>query len=50
MLDADPNGRTGLVALLLALNLSELVAAALAMDLGSGNPFSFSDASISAER
>ena len=43
MLDADPNRRTGLVALLLAL-AQRLVAAALR------NPFSFSTASISAER
>ena len=48
MLDADPNRRTGLVALLLAL-AQRLVAAALAMD-PAPQPFSFSTASISAER
>ena len=49
MLDADPNRRTGLVALLLAL-AQRLVAAALAMDSGSATPSPFSAASISAER
>ena len=48
MLDADPNRRTGLVALLLAL-AQRLVAAALRW-IRLLNPFFFSAASISAER
>ena len=49
MLDADPNRRTGLVALLLAAQLSGLLRRPLRW-IRLRNPFSFSAASISAER